>query len=62
MRNNNRVSFIDLSTHQAARRDALSLGQVPSDDGVKEPSLNSFLWALFGILCSLILVLWYLKP
>ena len=59
---NNRCSFIDVMAHQAARRDALSLGQAPTDDEPHEISLNAFLWSMFGILCSLIAALWYVAP
>lgn len=60
--NHRAASFIDVTLHQAARRDALSLGIVPIEEPPEPMSLNEFLWTLFGILCVLIAVLWAVKP
>jgi hypothetical protein len=58
-RSNNYASYIDITLHQAARRDALALGQVPS---TPEPmTLNDFLWTVFGVLCVLIAILWVFR-
>lgn len=62
LRSNNKVDYSQVVVHQAQRRDALSMGQVPVDEPIHEPSLNSFLWVMFGILVSLIAVLWYVQP
>jgi hypothetical protein len=55
-RSNTRASYIDVTLHQAARRDALAAGQVPSER-IGEPSSIHFYWALFGLLVTLIAVL-----
>lgn len=59
-RDNTRASYIDVTLHQAARRDALLLGQAAREEQT-DPSMTTFLWAMVGILCSLILVLWAVR-
>lgn len=61
--NHRAASFIDVTMHQAARRDALALHQAPVEEpDEREMSLNEFLWTLFGILVVLSVVLWAVKP
>jgi hypothetical protein len=60
--NQRAASFIDVTLHQAARRDALALGIVPVEQEPEPMTLNDFLWTLFGILVVLIGVLAYIMP
>jgi hypothetical protein len=60
-RSNTRASYIDVTLHQAARRDALAMGQLPTEQPNEPMSLNDFLWTIFGILCVLIAILWVFR-
>jgi hypothetical protein len=59
-RSNTRASYIDVTLHQAARREALAMGQVPSEHPHEPMSLNEFLGGIFAILFVLIATLWIL--
>jgi len=58
MRSNNKVDYSQVVIHQAQRRDALATGLVPVEEPPSEMSLTTFLWAMVGILFSVIAVLW----
>lgn len=61
-RANTKASYIDVTMHQAARRDALIFGQAPIEEPITDVSLRTFLLTMTGIVCALVGVLWYVTP